>query len=675
MRAPTVISTWQRRFADAMEPTTEGLPNRRTLMVPLVALLVVFIALVAAGITGSSSGILNQSVNSAADPNLLAGEPRNIRSDEWSVQTSWVISQVEQGLPVVNENFPGGMDSTVQNDLPSGDWSMAFRPHLLGFSVLPLDNAMAVRWWLPAFAMLAAVYLFAITLLPRRPLTSVLLSVGFFFAPFFQWWYLPITFWPVAWAFLLMAAVVWLLRTRRLLPRIMLPLLVGYTAVPVGMGVYVPFIIPATLVALAFCIGFVVTRSSSSISGIGSRLRSLWPIFVAGAGAAGVLGLWVATRWGTIQGFTSTVYPGERLQSTGVAGPKELLSLFSGPFTRWLGEAEGVPFGMNASEASTFILAGVFLALPILWLIVGQIRRKLPLDWASASMLILLVLIAAFMFVPGWDAIAHLLLLDRSPVSRIRLAVGMIAMVLTVLLIVRLDERRRAGERRLPLWVPVSTTGLAAATTAAIAWYVLRYDNILTAGTLWIGIVLLSVATVWWFVRGPVAVGAAAFALVSLLVGGNANPVYVGVYDLNGTTLVKTMKEIDAARPGAWVGAGNSGLLGVTLVQSGLTSFNGVQSFPPTKMWRMIDPNRASENAWNRLGNVSWGVGEGPPSPFNPTDDQIRLTFDSCNSFAQEHVSYVLSEFLIEQPCVQLMRTVHQGPSTFYIFEVVPGSD
>ena len=58
------------------------------------------------------------------------------------------------------------MDATVQHDLPTSDWSTAFRPHLTGFLFLPLDQAMAIKWWLPAFAMMAAIFLLVVTLLP-----------------------------------------------------------------------------------------------------------------------------------------------------------------------------------------------------------------------------------------------------------------------------------------------------------------------------------------------------------------------------------------------------------------------------------------------------------------------------------------------------------------------------
>ncbi|WP_314139515.1 hypothetical protein [uncultured Plantibacter sp.] len=667
--APDLLAPARR---ERWAPTSDGLPRLRVVLAPLAALLVVFIALVAGGITGSSSGILNQSFNSQADPNHLLGDPQAIRSDEWGVNTSWIISQVKQGLPVTNSNFADSYDATILQDLPSTDWSVAFRPHLLGFFLLPLDNAMAVKWWLPAFALIAAMYVFAITLMPRRPVTSVLLALGFFASPFFQWWFGSNTHWPVAWALLLMSSVVWLLRSRRRRTKAFWGLVIAYTSVTTGMTVYVPFIVPVTLVAIAFIVGFLLTRRSTSIVGFGRRLLALWPVFAAGVVAGGVLAVWMITRAEIIRAFTATVYPGERLQSTGDGTIRDLLSLFAGPFSKGLDAAQGVPFGPNASEASTFILVGLFLALPALWLVVGQPRRRPMVDWLLIALLALGVVLLAFFFIPGWDAIAHVLFLDRVPLNRMRLAFGLLAIVLVVVVVVRLDERRAAGERGVPWWIVVLAITPAAILSAAIAWDALRYQTAVTAGPVWVIMVVLTLVSIGFFLSRRPVIGAVAFAIVGAVTGGTVNPVYAGVYDLNGTTLVKTMQEIDAEAPGNWVGAGNSSLLGITLVQSGLPSFNGVQGAPSRELWDRIDPDGSHESAWNRLGNVSWGVGDGPPNPINPTPDQIRLIFDSCETFAQENVQYVLSEFDIQQPCVDLLRTVKQGPSTFYIYSVVP---
>lgn len=662
--------TLKSRFRDFCKPQSNGLPNWRVVLYPLLALAVVLVALVSLGITGSSTGYLNQFVSSSPDPDLIAGHPEPVRSDEWYVQTSWTISQVEQGLPIENKSFPGGMNTTVQHDLPNTDWSMAFRPHVLGFLVLPLDNAMALKWWLPGFALMAAVYLFVITLLPRRPITAVLLSIGFFFAPFFQWWYLSITFWPAAWALALMAGVVWILRSDRRTPQIVFPLLIGYAAVTVGMGIYVPFIIAATIVALAFSVGFTLTRSASPIVGVWARLVRLKWLFAGGVGAGIILGVWLLTRLSTIESFTGTVYPGERLQKVGDAGRSGLTSLMAGPFSYGLGPVGGVPLGSNASEASTFLLPGVFLVIPLLWLLVRRIRLRVEIDWLSIALLVLGLVLVAYYFVPGWDTIAHLLLLDRSTIGRMRMAVGLLSLVLMVVLTMRLDEPPLGKLRRIPVWIIVVTVGVATLVNATVAVVLYRHGSPLVLTYLaWIPIVLLFAAAVWFFAIKRPGLGAAAFAIMSIVCGATVNPIYLGVYDLNKTALVKEMKSVTADDPGRWVGVGDSALPTVTLVQSGLQSYNGFQSSPSKTMWHQIDPKGKLKNIWNRLANVTWGAGTGSPDPTNPYPDQIRMTFDSCDRFAQSNVEHVLSEKKLSG-CVKLVKKVREGPSTFWIYDV-----
>lgn len=292
-----------------LEPAPDGLPNRRVVLVPLLLLLLLFAGLVGAGYSGTSSGEFHKALGEGSDSRLIIGNSRDIRSDEWFVQTPWTVSQVVQGLPRTNQTFPGGMDATVQHDMPSKDWSTAFRPHLWGFFVLPLDQAMAFKWWLPIFSMIGAGYLLAVSLLPRRPVGSMAMSAGFFFAPFFQWWSLSITFWPIAWGLLTMAAVIWLLRRPRSRYAWALGALSGFLVVPTGTGVYVPFIIPVAFVVAAFVIGATLQGLGGEAGTVKSRIRRLLPLILSSGAAVVVMGLWAATRWNTIELFTSTVYP------------------------------------------------------------------------------------------------------------------------------------------------------------------------------------------------------------------------------------------------------------------------------------------------------------------------------------------------------------------------------
>lgn len=666
------------RYARFTTPRADGLPSAKVIAAPLALLGAVFAIFVILGLTGSSTGVMHSLVSNDADSDLIAGSPAPIRSDEWFVQTTWTISQVEQDLPTRNETFPGGMDATVQHDLPTRDWSTALRPHLWGFLALPLDQAMAVKWWLPGFSMIAAGFLFVLVMLPRRPVLAMLLSLGFYFAPFFQWWFLSITYYPPAWAFLVMAAIVWCLRAQRATGKWVLAGLVAYLTAAMGTGIYVPFIVPVVWVVVAFAVGLAAAPAPGRPRFL-QRLGAVVPVLVAGAVGVALLGAWLLTRWDTIVGFTSTVYPGERLQPTGDGGLAELAALLSGPFSPIIGPSGGAPWGMNSSEASTFILPGLFLLVPLLWLVVRRVRRGGGIDWLSISLAAVAVLFLAYLFLPGWDAISHLLLLDRTTYGRVRLGFGVLSIVIVVVLIVRIAEER-AETDSLPRWPALTAAGLAAVAIGGTALIGAAGDfsfRAFAAASPFVAgvtaaVVALFVLSVFLFARGHAVSAAALILLISFASTGNINPLYRGVLDLRETDAVQAIEDLDAADPGDWVGIAQTPLPTMMLVQAGVASYNGFQSAPSAEMWDEIDPSGTSEKEWNRLANVSWVVGDGDPDPRNPAPDQIQLTFDSCDDFAQENVEYVISESDVDQACLRLVTTTTDGPTKMRIYEVVP---
>jgi hypothetical protein len=664
--------SWKARVGSRIDrfvtPTSEDLPNLRVLLVFPALLLIALVILVGLGITGSSSGILNQYFSNKSDPALIAGRPEAIRSDEWMVQTPLVISQVEQGLPVDNHNLPGGVDSTVQSDLPSRDWSVAFRPHLLGFLFLSLNSAMSLRWWLPGFALIAACYLFFVSLSPRRPFTAAVIATGFFFSPFFQWWYLPITFWPVAWAFLVMACAVWLLRSRRLAPRIVLLALVAYVTVTTAVGVYVPFMIPALLAAAAFVIGLVLRPIAGEEDvRLGGRIKRMLPLVGAGAVGGLIVGIWVLTRLGTIQRFLGTIYPGQRLTPPGTVTPRGILSLLAAPFSRSLGASTGPPLDNNPSEASSFLLIGIILFVPLIWMVWRRWRDGGRVDWLVVSLAIFLVVVVAYLVLPGWGIISNALLLDRTTAPRVRPAFGILAIVVTAVYVQYVDSRRESG-RAVSWWLVAAAACVAGLWTLGVA-IVLRVEHEPFIWETAIPVCFAVVLSTALLTRGRFLLGGLAILLISLFVGGTVNPVYVGVYDLNKTTLVHYMKSLKSSKTDEWVGVGAT-LPNVILEQSGLHSYNGFQSAPPPAMWAQIDPSKRYEQVWNRLASVGWVDGAGDPKPRNPEPDSVTMIFDSCAPFAQAHVNYVLSDAPLTSTCATLLRAVAEGPSTFWVYKV-----
>lgn len=657
-------NAWQR----AVAPRTSGLPNLLVLVgFPVVALLVV-VVLVTLGISGNSSGVYWQSFGSGgADPDLLAGRPQGIRSDEWLVQSSWILSQIREGFPVVNQSFPGGMDATIQNDLPTWDWSSVFRPHVVGFLFLPLDQGMAVRWWLPVLAALVAAYVFAVTVMPRRPATAGALAVALCLSPMIQWWFLPTTIWPVAWAFTGLTAVLWAFRSTRRWPAIVAAAATGYLTVTMVMSIYVPYMVPAAVVLVAVAVGFLVERLRTPGVPWRRTLLRLVPLAVAAVGAVAVIGIWALTRLDTIKAVLGTVYPGQRLELTGATSVEALGALFSGPFQRSLQYGAVGGISVNQSEAAAPLMIVVFLVPALLWILVSAARRR-RVDWPVLATGAVLVVLFAFLLVPHWDALAHLLLLDRSTDARLRLAFDLLGLVAVALVAARLDE----GRVRVP-WGPASYGPVLVLVTAGFVYIGLRIgqSNVLGASHAWRIVVVLLAVGVLLVARRWIAPGAVLLLAAAVVVGGGVNPLYRGVFDLaTQTTAGRAVTKIVDREPDAhWVGIGGY-VPTAMLLETGAHSYNGVQTYPPEEMWHEIDPSGRYEQIWNRLANVNWVDGDGDPKLALPVRDQIQVSFDGCSTFAQENVQYVLADQRVTDQCLTPVREVTQGAESLWIYRV-----
>lgn len=657
------------RYRRWTEPTADGLPRARVLFSFPLLLLVLGAILIGVGVNGTSSGAFFDDVSAGNDPNLVAGAPREIRTDEWNVQTVWAIAQIEQGLPEVNETFPGGMDTTLPQDLPRIDWSVSLRPHLWGFALLPADNAFAWKWWIPGLAVLAAAFMFVVTLLPRRPLVAAMLAVAFFYSPLLQWWYLSTTLWPIAWGFVTVTAVVWAVRSGSRRSRWLWAAVVGYLTAVTATGIYAPFIIPVALIAVAFAGGTIVAELRDG-RGLGNTLRRAVPLLIAGAAAGAVVGFWLWQKRTVVSAFLGTAYPGDRSTPAGGGDITSFASAIGSSFTGALNSGQMGILGPNMSEASTFFVVGVFLIPVVVWIAVREVRNGRRLPWLLLAVSAMTLVLIAFIFIPGWDPVARLLLLDKTIHARVRIGVGFGSFILLALVLRYLDEHRvRAGI--LLAAIPAGLYLLSQVGVAVLASR--RTPEVVSGAPLWWLWAVLGAAVIFWAARNRAVLASLTFVVIAVAGSLPVNPVYIGVLDLRDTSLSKQIQEIDDSAGGTWVGVG-SGVTTAMLLESGVTAYNGFQGAPSEAFWGKIDPTGSHEFEWNRLAGISWTPGEGEPVPTNPAGDQISLNFDACSTFAQDNVEWVLSDSAdIDTTCLDEVSTYSMPLGEYTIYKVTRG--
>ena len=640
-------------------------PLRTQVLIGVAVYGVLFVGLVAFGISGTSSGIMYGDFFTGVDPRRIAGIPRAIRSDEYFVAAPLLISQVQQGLPRFSDIVPGHVDLSVLWDLPYRDWSTVLRPQNWGFFFLPLDNAFSFKWWLPAVCMGAACY-FLLTTLWRRPLASLAVSGAFILSPFFQWWYGAGSFWPPTFGVVIVLVTIWILRAEKTWVRWCLGGVAAYTALVAIVALYPAFLIPCVLAGGAGAIGWLVSGASDLPWRV--RLRRFAPVGAGAAVAVAVLAAYLVTRRGALQAITSTVYPGQRSWPTGQSAQLSLPSAFAGIFGQGLGASDVSGFAPNPSEGSSFLLIGLYLVPSALWLIYDRWRRGRGVDGVLVGLMACLVVFLAFIYVPGWDLGAKALLLSMTTTSRIIIGIGLLSFLLLAVVVHRLLERQAPP----PLWTVLAAVTLAVVNHAAVFRYLHRHAPVVLAYVNWWPVlVFFLVAAVALLARGRVTAPALILVVVAVAVAGWVNPIYRGLLDLRTTDVAKAVAATEEAAPGAWVGMGSMSSIAM-LRETAVESFSGTQGYPTEHMWKLIDPTGANEDVWNRYAHVLWTVDPAAQPYALPAADTVVVKFDSCGQFAQANVAHVLTQEPLDQPCVRLRTSLTEPTSTYRIYDVVP---
>ena len=443
--------------------------------------------------------------------------------------------------------------------------------------------------------------------------------------------------------------------------------LTGFVALAAMVTLYPPFLIPCVLVAAAFSIGWFCAATGLSWP---ARLRRILPVLVAGAGAGAVTVVFLATRSATVRAITSTVYPGTRLWPAGESGAFPWESMYAGVFGVGLRAADPDGFVINASEGSSFLLIGIFLIPSALWLVWSMRRRTRRVDWALVALLAVAALFAAFIYVPGWDVVAHVLLLDRTTLPRLVVGLGLVALLLLALVVHRL-QGLSAGGSAIARWPMVAAVVLVVVNHAAVAAFLGRHaPQVLAQFWWWPVLVVALVVAVALYARGWATVPSAIVLVIALTMVAGVVPLYRGVLDLRTTDLGHAVAAVEAAGRGRWL-ALDDGNIVATIREAGVEGYSGVQGWPSMAMWAQIDPDGSDKGAWNRYASVDWTSNPRAPEIALPYADAVTLRFDSCSVFAQHNVDYVVAAKPVVQRCLTEIRKVAEEGATYRIYSVV----
>ena len=538
------------------------------------------------------------------DAGIIAGTAKDIRSDEWLVQTPWIWSQAQQkpAFPQRNTNIGNGVAPLLTN-LPARHWSMLFRPQMWGFFFLNRERAFSFNWNLKWFALLLSGFLFFRILARGNNFLALSGALILLFSSYIQWFFSTPTSMPEMIAMVFFA--LWALHTMRAAKS-------RWAIAGAGMVLlaaveqfvfccYLRFQIPLAYLAVALLIGESTSYRNRNESARETlhffRSISLITVLVI---AATLLWQWYREVSPAIREIQSLIYPGQETFSGGsyywarFLAPFLEVSLAQNHYPKWLG---------NACEAAGFL----FLA-PLL---VASLIRDAGQRRADGILIaVVLFLVGAIWFmslgVPMWLARATGWSYVVSSRAILAAGVASIAGLVRQLALPRpqFEYQKRSllmGAFILALflfgcfYVANSRLGNFASLTEVIA-------------------AALFFAAVFCLLWQRIRVASCILLLLPLLyASGFANPIGRGVPGLSRSSIFHWLSNIHHRDPSAaWIVIGDLSNRNCCFAQfvkaTGANVFGGTRCMPDREMLRVLDPENRYATIYNRYATVCFVV-------------------------------------------------------------------
>lgn len=632
-------------------------------------------------LSGTSMGVYYEyftGTSAQNDPSLIAGQPRQIRSDEWIVSTQLSLAQASSDIPAVNQNLGTGLDMSVVVDVPFSQWTQLFKPHNWAFFVMDEEYAFAFKWWFLGYALMLAVYFFSLLILPGRKKIAVALSIAVVASPMIQWWYQYITLAPIYTALFATSVYILLLRTKDTWKRIGLGLAFAYFLASFAFVQYPAFQIPILIVIVSFAVGHLIRHIKNTPKReMSDVIKSITILGIAGVIALSLVGLFLYQKNEVVSSIQNTVYPGTRhIESGGYSIPH----FFSGNLSLQMqrdSRAENYNISsikaINQSESSNFIFLFPFLLIPLA-LLYFRDRKTRERDLKRIDIRIISVLVGsgvllAWMYIPHLDFLGQITFLEIVPARRVLLGLGVANLLLVLLFISEYTNRVTLSKRMSLIY-----TGLVLAFFVALAvyWHI-NYPLFIGIGLALI-LALPVPLIVLLLLRKKYFIALGLYALFSTISVIAIHPLYHGLSVIDQTPLLETIKDTDNITGKRWLIEGT--MIENFALMANQPSVSGVFFYPDPELWKNFGQDDI-EDIYNRYAHVNYTLNRDGPNIkqavlSNPGSDQMNIRMDPCDSFLEKtNVGYIITTLPFDQAdasCLTPTNTVSYPAISFYIY-------
>ena len=573
--------------------------------------IITFILLVAFKIHGSSIGAWNRYTSELIDPtekSILIGKNREIRSDEWNVQSTYYMAQAmsDEFYPLYNTNImDDGLNMILAYNAPVANLSILGKPFNWGFLLLGKEYGLSWYWAFKTIALLLLAFELSMILTKNMKGLSLIASFWITFSPAIQWWFMQHVGDTI---FFTLAIIVFFYKyveniDKNKWSKLGFSLMFAFSAIGFALVIYPAFQVPLAYLILVFMsiIYFGIFKKPKLSKD--DYIFILIIVLIIGI----VLGQFLLTSMDAIKATLETVYPGKRVSTGGGVELFRYSEFMINTYT---------PFRdinyLNNCEVSSFI--NFFIGSVIVLFV--AISKKVKNIGIGIALFIVALLQFIWTVVPFNETIAKITFLSYVPTDRMMLMFNFTAMLLSIWAIGVIFREKIIS--------PLVGGIIAVVNFSVYALLILKspYRDYTNLRYLIILFAIYLIINVSIFVRWKMVFFIAMSVLI-FMSGMTVNPVVKGVGGIYNKTLSKAIIEIEENDPDSvWLAEGEE-TKGEFIYANGAKAINGTHFYPALSTWKKISEDYDDEIIYNRYAHVKISL----------TTDETKFSLGNADAF------------------------------------------
>jgi len=570
---------------------------------------------------------------------ILAGEARDIRSDDFFVNIPFALSQRlhDPSYPVVNKLIGYQQNMLVLPFAPVKHWVSLFRLQTWGY-FLGDDIGLAWSWWFNFLGLISSFFLVFCLISGNRVCLSIFASIALVFSPFMQFWSLN----SASLCIFMALSFVFVIRMIYCDSKVKV-FLYGLFACWAGVSFVLQFY-PPYQVSLAYLFLFMVIGYVWRQFRMGNPVKKM-PLRIFGLAVSASIVLllvflfYLETK-DVFQIIMNTEYPGRRLA---VGGGFPFWNLLSSIFIPWP-DVKNWSFLQNICEASSFL----FFFPVTCFMICRNYFFNRKIQDPFSFLLMIYIMVVLFWISQGFTPfLSKLTLFSLMPPNRAKIGLGIADMVLLVSVLSQTGETCSAYKKK---WMVVSAVGayfiFMIFIGATASDFMEEISKIRIAfGALFMAFIVFLILCKSKYVLMIIAV-------CSIYLSSWFNPVVFGGSSfIMENELSRKILEIDKQNGGKteWIvfSRFNIAILSNLFRMIGVKALNGTHFYPQFEVWNKLDPELKYGQIYNRYAHIAFRTGTDVSeiSINNSDSDVVIVTIHPDNPlFSKLQAEFVLCE-------------------------------